>query len=100
MELTLIEPNDAMNLNRFTLAFAGIDQPMENRFMTQYCLRNLRFLRICLYLSILAFGSLGFWDAVLFPSLKYSGTMKSSKSNRALLKRHRLWISPIHRPKR
>jgi signal transduction histidine kinase/CheY-like chemotaxis protein len=71
MELTLIEPNDAMNLNRFTLAFAGKDQPMENRFLTQYCLRNLRFLRICLYLSILAFSSLGFWDAILFPSLKY-----------------------------
>ena len=66
MELPLIEPNDGLNLNRFTLTFAGKDQPMENRFLTQYCLRNLRFLRICLYFSILAFGSLGFLDAILF----------------------------------
>jgi signal transduction histidine kinase/CheY-like chemotaxis protein len=68
----MIEPNYAAEFNRFTLAFTGKDQHMENGFLTQYCLRYLRFLRICLYFSILSFGSIGFWDAILCPSCKHT----------------------------
>ena len=68
----MIEPNYAAEFNRFTLAFTGKDKHMENGFLAQYCLRYLRFLRICLYFSILSFGSIGFWDAILCPSCKHT----------------------------
>jgi signal transduction histidine kinase/CheY-like chemotaxis protein len=68
----MIEPDYAAEFNRFTLAFKGKDQCVENSFLIQYCFRYLRFLRLCLYFSILSFGSIGFWDAILCPSCKHT----------------------------
>ena len=59
-----------MRYNRFTLAYTDDDQHLEAHFLKHYCLRHLRFIRLCLYFSILIYGSIGIIDAILFPAQK------------------------------
>ncbi|MGD9212663.1 MAG: ATP-binding protein, partial [Desulfobacteraceae bacterium] len=64
------EPNSKMSYNRFTLTFTGKDRHLENHFLKYYYLRHLRFIRLCLYFSLISYGSIGILDAILFPDHK------------------------------
>lgn len=66
----MTEPYGAMEHNRLTLTFTGNSRHLENRFLDQYYIRNLRFLRMCLYFSLLIYGSFGLLDIFLFPTDK------------------------------
>jgi two-component sensor histidine kinase len=55
-----------MQLNRLTLAFKGEHFPLEVLFRQTYLRQNLNHMRLWHLLSMLAFGSAGFFDAALF----------------------------------
>jgi two-component sensor histidine kinase len=56
-----------MQLNRLTLAFNGENLSLEAPFRQAYLQQNLSHMRLWHLLSMLAFGSAGFFDAALFP---------------------------------
>jgi two-component sensor histidine kinase len=56
-----------MQLNRLTLAFKGDHLSLEVPFRQAYLNQNLRHMRLWHLLSMLAFGSAGFFDVALFP---------------------------------
>ncbi len=56
-----------MELNRLTLAFSGEHASLEDLFRNSYLRQNLNHMRLWHLLSMVAFGSAGFFDATLFP---------------------------------
>ncbi|MEJ2638306.1 MAG: histidine kinase dimerization/phosphoacceptor domain -containing protein [Desulfosarcinaceae bacterium] len=56
-----------MQLNRLTLNFKGENLSLEVPFRQAYLRQNLSHMRLWHLLSMLAFGSAGFFDAALFP---------------------------------
>jgi two-component sensor histidine kinase len=56
-----------MQVNRLTLAFKGENLSLETPFRQAYLRQNLGHMRLWHLLSMLAFGSAGFFDAALFP---------------------------------
>ena len=56
-----------MQLNRLTLAFSGDQAFLESLFRKAYLSQNLNHMRLWHLLSMLAFGSAGYFDVALFP---------------------------------
>jgi two-component sensor histidine kinase len=56
-----------MQLNRLTLAFSNEQASLEPLFRRAYLRQNLHHMRLWHLLSMLAFGSAGFFDVTLFP---------------------------------
>ena len=56
-----------MQINRLTLLFSGEHAALESQFRDAYLRQNLNHMRLWHLLSMLAFGSAGFFDVTLFP---------------------------------